>query len=146
LIDQFEPIAVRDGQLVGRRFSSATFDFDGGPTNALPLTGTFGGTNTLTGSIFIGSNFPTNPFRDKYHPDHDNLDATFQNSKVEAYPVTRNFDLEFSDTGPPNDPDYGYNTIGGTYHEVLSGLHKRDLVLQGDFALTRVATAGVLNQ
>lgn len=146
LIGQFQPIAVRDGQLVGRRFSSATFDFDGGSTNVLPLTGAFGGSNTLRGTIVLVPNAPTNPFRHKYHPDHDNLDATFRNASTEAYTVVRAFDLIFSETGPANEPDYGYNTIGGTYRESIAGLSKNDIVVRGDFTLTRVATTGVLNQ
>ena len=146
LIGQFNAIAVRDGQLVGRRFSSAAFDFDGSQTNSLALTGFFGGSNTLSGAIVLTPNSPTNPFRHKYHPDHDNLDATFQSPAMEAYSILRSFELAFSETGPPNEPDYGYNTIGGTYHEVIGGLNKNDLVAQGDFTLTRVATTGVLNE
>lgn len=146
LISQFTPIAVRDGQLVGRRFSSASFDFDNSQTNTLALTGFFGSSNTLSGAIVLTPNSPTNPFRHKYHPDHDNLDPTFQSPAMEAYAVVRSVELAFSETGPPNEPDYGYNTIGGTYREVIGGLNKNDITVRGNFTLTRIATSGALNQ
>lgn len=146
LTSQFSPLAIRDGQLVGRRLSSAAFDFAGSSSNVLALTGAFGGTNTLAGTISAGPNFPTNPFRDKYHPDHDNLDATFQNPKTEAYPITRNFELNFRSSGPPGALDYGYSTVGGVYRETITGLHKRDIIVRGNFTLSRASSTGVLNQ
>jgi hypothetical protein len=146
-LTDFEGGLTRDGEPVGRRLSSAAFDFDGHGTNALALSGAFGGTNVLAGTITLAANFPTNPFRHKYHPDHDNLDATFRNARAEAYPVVRQFALQFAANAPPGVAalDYGYNVAGGTYTETISGLHKTNLVVQGDFLLHRVSTASVLN-
>ena len=90
---------------------------------------------------------PTNPFRHKYHPDHDNLDITFS-------PSRRGLSRDASDwlTPTPTDPtqfsnaDYGYSVIGGTYRETITGLHRDPLVTSGTFRLTRVANTGTLNQ
>ena len=62
---------------VGRRLSAIGFDFDGKGTNDMALAGTFAPGNSLTGAIQIASDYPLNPFLHKYHPDHDNLDASF---------------------------------------------------------------------
>jgi hypothetical protein len=150
LVNQFEGGSLRDGQFVGRRISTTTFDFDASQNNFLTLTGTFGGTNVVSGNIAMSSAFPTNPFRHKYHPDHDNFDATFRNVKQEAYAVARQFELQFSTNAPPGSglptADYGYNTIGGTYRETVTGLHKLPLYVQGTFLLQRVSNTGMLNQ
>ena len=71
----------RAGQLVGRRLSSATLDYDQNSPGydavhkALLLTGTgFGANRTLVTTVLLDKNHPTNPFRHRYNPDHDNLD------------------------------------------------------------------------
>ena len=149
LIGQFKGATLRDGTPVGRRLSTAGFDFDGGATNYLPMTGAFAVGNRLNVSIALGPNFPTNPFRHKYHPDHDNLDARFValTNNFEAYPVTRQIELEFTSTDPTgtSSPDYGYSVMGGIYRETLSGLHRNPIRLQGNFRLTRAAFIDELN-
>ena len=102
----------------------------------------------MTGTIALTPQSPTNPFRHKYHPDHDNLDDRFANFKAEAYAVTRVLSLQFSSTPPPgfNDPDYGYRVQGGTYRETVTGLNKAPITCQGTFRLTRLSDIGVLNQ
>lgn len=148
LVSQFEPLFPRDGQAVGRRLSTSSYDFDTSAGNFLPLTGFFGSSQTLTGTITLTPGFPTNPFLHRYHPDHDNLDATFSSFKQEAYPVTRQLSLVFSPTPPAGTSvaDYGYQTVGGTYRETITGLHRENLVVQGSFLLQRVSTTAVLNQ
>jgi hypothetical protein len=128
--------------------STVGFDFDAGGATTLPLTGNFGVPNRLTGALTLAPTSPTNPFRHKYHPDHDNLDATFRNFVAEAYEVTRNIELTFTASDPTGSasPDYGYGVLGGTYRERVSGLHKDALHVAGTFRLSRVAVTGVLNQ
>jgi hypothetical protein len=151
LIPQYRGASLRDGVSVGRRISSVDFDFEGGATNALNMTGTFAIGNTNRCSIVLEPDFATNPFKHRFHPDHDNLNATYASYKEEAYRVTRNLELRYSATDPggvstSSALDYGYNVIGGTYREVLTGLHRNSIVAQGTFRLTRVVNSPVLNQ
>jgi len=151
LIPQYRGASLRDGSPVGRRISTVDFDFDGGSSNVLAMSGAFaiGDTNRCT--IVLEPNFATNPFKHRFHPDHDNLDATFSNYKEEAYRVTRTLELQYSATDPGGSGatsalDYGYNAIGGVYRESVTGLHRTNIVAEGTFRLTRVANSPVLNQ
>jgi hypothetical protein len=150
-IPQFRGASLRDGVPVGRRISSIDFDFDGGTNNVLAMTGAFdlGKTNLCT--IVLEPNFATNPFKHRFHPDHDNLDPTFRNFKEEAYRIVRNLELRYSMTDPAGTNtlaafDYGINAIGGVYRETITGLHRTNIVAQGTFRLTRVSNSPVLNQ
>lgn len=148
LLSQFGGATIRDGQPVGRRLSTASYDFDGGTNNVAVLTGLFAISNQLSGTLSLASTAPTNPFRHKYHPDHDNLDATFRNFVEEAYPVTRHIELFFTGADPSGGAStrYGYDILGGTYRERIDGLHRENLHVSGVFRLSRVAITGVLNQ
>jgi hypothetical protein len=151
LIPQYSGASLRDGVPVGRRISSVDFDFEGGSSNVLAMTGTFAIGNTNRCTIVLEPNFATNPFKHRFHPDHDNLDARFQNEVEEAYRITRNIELRFSATDPAGATttdtlDYGYNILGGVYRENITGLHRTNIVAQGTFRLTRVANTPVLNQ
>ena len=148
LLTSYQALLPRDGQAAGRRLSTSSYDFDTGAGNFLPLSGYFGGSQTVTGTLTLAPDLPTNPFYHRYHPDHDNLDASFQNYRAEAYEVTRQLSLAFSLTPPAGTAvaDYGYQTIGGTYRETITGLHRENLVVQGSFLLQRVSTTAVLNQ
>jgi len=149
LIGQFKGATMRDGVPVGRRISTAGYDFDGGATNYLNMSGAFAISNHLNLTIALGPNSPTNPFRHKYHPDHDNLDVRFQplTNNFEAYAVTRKIELEFTGTDPvsTNSPNFGYSVMGGIYRETLTGLHKDPIRLQGTFRLTRACLTSELN-
>ncbi len=148
LLTQFRGIALRDGVAVGRRISTLGYDFYGGTNNTLELSGLFAISQQLTGTLDLPSTAPTNPFRHKYHPDHDNMDATFKNFSQEAYPITREIELEFTDTDPSGQvsPEYGYNVMAGLYREQITGLHKDPIHVSGIFRLQRVALTGVLDQ
>lgn len=147
LIGSYSGAALRDGQPVGRRLSTASYDWHG--TNTfVPMSGNFAIGHQLGCTLSLQPNTPTNPFRHRYHPDHDNLDVTFMNYKEEAYGVTRQIELTLTPTDPTqfSSADYGYTVVGGTYRETITGLHKDSLVTSGTFRLTRVANIGVLNQ
>jgi len=140
---------LRDGQMVGRRMSAAGFDFPTSPdANFLPLSGAFGGTAPVTGSFAMPPTSPRNPFLHRYHPDHDNLNATFNAYREEAYNITRAFELRFSPTNltATAAPDYGYKVLTGTYRETVTGLNKASVVAGGVFRLNRVSEIGALNQ
>ena len=151
LVPDFKGATLRSGSDVGRRLSTVDFDFDGGADNLLAMTGGFGIGQVATANITIAPGFATNPFFHKYHPDHDNLNATFTGPKAEAYQITRAIQLTFTPTDPgPNASatalDYGDNVLGGTYRETITGLHKRPLVTTGTFRIRRVSNSPVLNQ
>lgn len=144
LIPQFQGAALRDGVPVGRRLSTAFFDF---PGNDLPMQGAFGGAGALSASIHIAPEFPTNPYRHKFHPDHDNRNDSGQ-PLAEALEITRAIGMRFSATDPlgRSAPDYGFDTVAGTYTEELSGLHRNTIKVEGTFRLKRVAVTPELNQ
>jgi hypothetical protein len=165
LIPNYRGAAMRDGQLMARRISSAGFGFRD-PVN-MAGSGAFGD----DGSIFSCTNILDyrdilNPFVHRYHPDHDNLDDSYHAlptnavpaswpadttvagpATAESFTVTRYISLQFS----ANDPDnlkmagWGDNQIGGTYKETITGLHKNPLYIQGTFRLHQASSVGVLN-
>lgn len=149
LLPLYEGAALRDGEKVGRRLSSADFPFPSSPSsNFLPLTGFMAVNNNVSGSFTLGANDPLNPFKHKYHPDHDNLDATFTSFRAEAYDVTRTFQLTFTSTNTVGltSSDYGYTTLGGIYQETVKGIHRSDIVCRGVFQIRRAISTPVLNQ
>jgi hypothetical protein len=152
LVSQYSGVALRDGTPVGRRISTAGFDFDPpGGTNYLVMSGTFGISNTVACMITLTPATPTNPFLHRYHPDHDNLDAFYNplgpDQPPEVYTVTRQIQLTFTADDPTGQTatDYGYNEIAGLYQETLSGLHRNPLVVAGNFHLRRISQTAVLN-
>src|SRR5262245_7320525 len=157
-IPNFSGAALRGGRSVGRRISTADYAFSSGSSNYLAMSGTFGPGQQASCTLVLGPNFPTNPFRHKYHPDHDNNNASFQPlpaglppEQQEVYEITRALTLTFSATDPegPNGLsaiEYGDSVIGGTYRERITGLHKAALEVEGTFRLRRVNNSPVLNQ
>jgi hypothetical protein len=147
LVSPFKGVALRDGIPVGRRLSTVGFDFDGGEDNTLELDGAFGIGRTLTGIITLNADFSTNPFRHRFHPDHDNLDARFAGFKPEAYEIVRDLEFEFTEEDPTgfSAPDYGYSVIAGHFRETITGLHHQPLHVQGNFRLRRIADTAELN-
>jgi len=157
-LGEFKGVTLRDGVLAGRRLSSAAFDFDGGANNFLAMSGGFGIGQTNSLAIHLDPNFRTNPFRHRYHPDHDNLDAHYapisDPNHFESYPIDRQIELQFTGYDPAvfgtnrasSALNYGYVFIGGIYKETITGLHKRPIVASGYFRLNLTVNTGVLNQ
>lgn len=149
-IAEFQGAGLRDGTPVGRRLSTAHFDFLSAPTNNfLPLDGEFAITRTLRGDYTLFPDQPTHPYKHKFHPDHDNLDPTFRNKVEEAFEISRAFEFEFlpadPGTGSRPVPDYGRTEIAGIYRETVSGLHQIPIHAEGVFRLRRVTTVAELN-
>jgi hypothetical protein len=96
----------------------------------------------------LPGNDPLNPFKHKYHPDHDNLDRAFApipNSILyESYDVERRITLtlrDFSgDAETARSLDWGGTTWGGEYREVLDGLHKNPITVHGFFTIRQMIT------
>jgi len=113
--------------------------------NEVPLSGQITVGGTLTGTIYLGADHPTNPFRHKWNP-----------IERHGYAVTRALTITF-DTAPgtnaPSVPGFGVDHITGTYHESISGLHKPlgpnqdiGLLTDGTITLEHISPVAVLNQ
>ncbi len=91
----------------------------------------------------------TNPFVHQYHPDHDNKSPRGQPlvSGVESYDITRTCTFNFTASPPAGSTTssgWGSNTIGGTYEEIITGLHRNPITLSGTFELRRANELGTL--
>ena len=102
----------------------------------------------ISTAIVVSPTLPTNPFLHRYHPDHNNLDEQFLNYQEEAYQVVRNMQFVFTpdDPGGINAPGWGDSTLGGTFAESITGLHRNPIFTSGTFRLRRASTVTVLNQ
>ncbi len=113
----------------------------------------------LNFAIAIDANDPLNPYKHKYHPDHDNLDARFIAIDLntvpphlwESYAVQRRIGLTLTDD-PPGfsdaeaaevalELDWGGMTWGGLYKEVVQGIHKNAITARGYFVIQHVLMA-----
>ncbi len=145
LISSFDPAGLHDGQPFGYRMSTVAYDFE---PQSMGMNGSFSPTGTLTVTLVLDSEDPTNPFRHKFHPDHNNLDNRYLSFLEEAYAVTRVLEFDFSTEDPYQRslPSYGESELGGVYRETISGLHRNDIAVEGLFLLRRVSARAFLNQ
>ncbi len=138
----------RYGNSIGQRITAVAFDFgdtNGVPLNEVLMTGQIAPTNTLTGSIYLGADHPTNPFRHKWNPIHRH-----------GYAVTRALTVNFDSLTSSNAvalAGFGVDRITGSYREEISGLHKPlgpdqniGLITEGVIKLERVSLVDALNQ
>jgi hypothetical protein len=136
----------------GQRVSSANFSI------TKPLTDTynhFGDTSALLDYLItIAAEDPLNPYKHKYQPDHDNLDAKFNPMNLdtvdpwlwESYEVKRRIKLELTELPPYNgatqddaiELDWGGAVYGGQYQEVIKGIHLNDITVKGYFVIRQV--------
>jgi hypothetical protein len=111
-------------------------------------TGSVGPGQTLVRTVTLPFNDRTNPFVHVYHPDHDNRDARGVplGAGVESYDVTRECRFTFTASPPDGSSSVGWgaSVIGGTYVEVVTGLHKDPLTVSGTFELRRVSEIGAI--
>ncbi len=112
----------------------------------LPMSGTFGSSNTLSALVTLPYNDPVNPFVHRYHPQHDNLRydngvATNQEEGVESYTVTRDMSFNFALLDPVRgiaNRQWGVTESGGVFEETVAGLNKT-IRIKGTFKLERVS-------
>jgi hypothetical protein len=133
-----------DAKAAARRIVATHLPLD----QALVTTGSFSIGGDLACTIATPFNDPTNPFVHQYHPDHDNKSGqTELVAGQESYDVTREVSFTFTATPPGGGSatGWGSSVIGGTYGEVVSGLHKENISLTGTFVLRRASELGTLN-
>ena len=138
----------------GTRISSVAFSM---PEPVLS-SGSF--TDSLRFAITIDYQDPLSPYKHKYHPDHDNLDAQFNPIDIDAVPphlwevytIRRDIELEFTDLPPidavpgamtdtlrlAQEVGWGGAMWGGYYREVIRGLHKHDITVRGIFIVRHI--------
>lgn len=143
LLPQYTGVAMRNGEVVGRRISSPVFSF-GDPVVMTDSN------NVLQATIACDYKDPLNPFVHKFHPDHDNLNERYDAPLLEgreSFSFTRQVRLQFEDQDPDdlNLPSWGYDLKGGTYRETITGVHRNPVVVEGTFRLSRVSDVLELN-
>jgi hypothetical protein len=141
-----------DAKSAARRIVATHMPLD----QALVTTGSFSIGGDLACTIATPFNDPTNPFVHQYHPDHDNKSGrTALGDSEESYSVTRKVSFTFTATPPGGGSatGWGSSVIGGTYAEVVNGLHRDSagvgtgdgLRLSGIFELRRASELGTLS-
>jgi hypothetical protein len=142
-----EALLKQDAKAFAQRFVATHMPLNQVITGTGGLTGLPG---TVSCTITIPFNDPTNPFVHQYHPDHDNKDARFQpvGAGVESYNITRTCTFTFTASPPPGGTTIGWGSsvIGGTYAETITGIHKNPITVSGTFELRRASEIGTLSQ
>ena len=122
-----------------------------------PLTGplALGGRLSTTPPIAVGyDDQAVNPFLHTYHPDHDNLDATFKTQLpqgAESYQITRQISLSIT---LPGDDFTSLTTanrvLAGNYEETITlggaAGAARNFNVTGSFTLTRLSPIATLTR
>ena len=140
------PTLVGNGEITGRRISTAAFAF----RNPTALSGETFGAGSLMASVTLDYNHALNPFKHRYHPDHDNLDERFEQTLPEgreSFTIQRTVTLQFTGTDPngANPPGWGDSETGGLYRETITGVHRNPIYVAGTFRLVRVTKVSSLN-
>lgn len=137
LLPNFDGVLKRSGKLVGVRFSSAFYQFEG---PSLPVAGGMGYGFRMVGTNSMAASLPANPFRHKFHPTHKSpLDLQGQ-----PYNITREIEISLTGGGKVSVSD-GRDRLKGIYRETIRGLHKLPLITEGEISLERVSLVTKLN-
>jgi hypothetical protein len=122
-----------------------------------PFSGQLIPGGTLTTSVELPyDDQANNPFLHTYHPDHDNLDASFKLEALvgsESYGVTRQITLSFGSVGGDFDSltQFG-QSFSGNYSEAIimtgimtgNGPFARTNIVAGNFSINRISTIATL--
>ncbi len=153
-------VATREEALLGsqlasaRRISCTHLPSSDGNTPWL-FNGAMQEGTTISTTVELAHNDQaSNPFLHTFHPDHDNLDAQFENelpAGFESYGVRRVVSLQFT---PPEDNfdslTRSSGTMGGNYAETMTFTHwfgnAKQFNVLGRFTLRRVTDIPTLTQ
>ncbi len=139
-----------------RRVASANFPFMEPLVLANGASGFLTGGASLTATFTQFADAKDNPFLHQFHPNHDGL--AFNNGKptrktdgadgtgdYESWSVTRAVTLTFADADPigAND-DWNKTVCGGVYREVITGLNKTPVIVEGAFRLNKTLDTATL--
>jgi len=142
----FRGTALKGRERGGRRLSSLVLGLNGAArTNGyMAMSGSLVPGGRVAVALGVDSQSPLNPFYHKFHPDHDNLTADFKVYKEEAYGFARDISIAVNkdqDGGGRN----GSEVMKGVYSEVIRGLHRNPIRVEGPVELIRVSDIGVIN-
>jgi len=144
LLGSFEGSTVRGRDRTGTRISTPYYPMH--QTNGIPFDAGLDLGRRIQASWSLPPASPLNPYRHKFHPDHDNLDRSFKTYKAEAYPVPRTVTLDIpARQGSTRRPGAGQDDIEATYTEVIEGVHRIPITVQGTVTLRRLVAIGTLN-
>ncbi len=134
-----------DAKASATRLVSVTMPLD---TEIATGTGSVALGSTLVRTITVPFNDRTNPFVHAYHPDHDNKDprGTALPAGRESYTYSRECRFTFSPTpiAGASSLGWGATVLGGTYTEIVRGVHKNPITASGTFTLRRVSEIGAI--
>ncbi len=148
LTGDFKGSMLRDGQQIGRRISAPAFPRLSGDNEVMTAAGSPfipspGSTHDL--DITLAKDDATNPFLHLFHKTHG--------LAVNSIEVTRTISLTFADEDEEGNPitglpslNRGSSEIGGIYREMISGLNKLPIYIEGTFVLHRVSSIATLTQ
>ena len=141
---RYRGVSMRGRDLVGRRFSTPFYPMV--RTNGIPFDGTLALGASVSASWALPADAPVNPFKHRYHPDHDNLDTSFRVYRQEAYPVRRTVRLIIPEgQGSATNPAMGQEELEGVYEEAVEGLHRTTITARGSFRVKRILAVGALD-
>lgn len=168
-VSGLEGVSRRGGVAVPVRLSAAGFDFvstQADETGGLPLdeTGAFGPGARLLGALELPWDHPTNPYRHAFHRDLggscgcDPISPSYGSCIAECgerfrFSLSRSIEFLFDTADPTvdlSDPDseprldWRTRRLSGCYSEQITGLHRLQVNVQGNFRLTRVSTVSTL--
>jgi len=142
--------ALHPGYLKSARRISSTFLPWTAANTVWPLSGNLGQGLTLSNTLPVTLPYAdqaANPFLHTYHPDHDNLNATFDAvlpQGMESYTVERAITLTVQ--APADDFASivaGAQTLSGEYQETIAlkglGSNRREYRVSGSFSLNRIS-------
>jgi hypothetical protein len=130
-----------------RRISAAHLPWSARNT-PFDLDGKLGPAAVLKSAVTIATgDHAANPFLHTYHPDHDNLNATFDGPPLtpESYAIQRNITMEV--LPPANDFESltkADQQIVGLYAETIKVGQKREFCVAGGFVLNRFSNTPTL--
>lgn len=139
LIPNYEGVIKRSGEMIGIRLGSVFYDF---PDRTLDMTGIVAKGRTLSAHIECAADFPSNPYRHLYHPDHQTGIAFTRDITLEILESPTDTDS----SGTPKRSGYGVEWLEGIYKETITGLHKIPIHAEGSFTLQKISQAEVLNE
>jgi hypothetical protein len=141
---RYRGVSMRGRDLVGRRFSTPFYPMV--RTNGIPFDGTLALGASVSATWALPADAPVNPFKHRYHPDHDNLDSSFRVYREEAYPVRRTVRLTIPEgQGSTTNPAMGQEELEGVYEEAVAGLHRTTITARGSFRVKRILAVGALD-
>ncbi len=145
-----ESLLKQDALASAQRLGAAHLPPGTVATSTVAMPSTISSSVSIPYSFTIPFNGATNPFVHAYHPDHDNKDARGNplGAGVESPSITRTCTFTFTPAPPDGSVigGWGSSVIGGTYSELIYGLHKEPFNLTGTFQLRRASQIGTLSQ